>query len=56
MSAMISVLRNRDSLTEQVIFNRPVINMLNAKYFIINPEAPPLQNKVLSGMHGLLAE
>ena len=45
MSAMISVLRNRDSLTEQVIYNQPVINMLNTKYFIINPEAPPLQNK-----------
>lgn len=44
MSMMRSAMQRQDSTSMQVITSQPVLNMLNAKYIIYSPDAPPLPN------------
>ena len=39
------VMQKPDSANEKIIYSQPVLNMMNTKYIIYNPESPPLQNK-----------
>jgi hypothetical protein len=41
---MRSVLQKPDSATERLLYMQPVTNMMNTKYIIYNPDAPPLRN------------
>ncbi len=45
VSALSSAFQKQDSTRELIMYSQPALNMLNAKYFIYNPDAPPLQNK-----------
>jgi hypothetical protein len=44
MAAIRSGLQRKDSSVMTVLTSQPAINMLNTKYFIINPDGAPVQN------------
>ena len=45
IASITRVLQNQDSTRDRILYSQPVINMLNTKYIIYNPDAPPLRNR-----------
>ncbi len=44
LAVLRSVMQKPDSSTEKIMSSQPVINMMNTKYIIYNPDAPPALN------------
>jgi hypothetical protein len=44
IAAIRTAAQRQDSTTMNTIYGQPVLNMLNAKYFIFNPESNPIPN------------
>ncbi|HNS11373.1 MAG TPA: hypothetical protein PKM97_02075 [Bacteroidia bacterium] len=49
LTAIRNGMQSRDSSLETLLQSQNVLNMLNAKYFIYNPEAAPIQNRAALG-------